>query len=56
MSIFALHKVVQTERILDIYQPVGNWKVEYHGTTAITDAEQQVFLEYAAPEAVPQSH
>ncbi len=52
-DLFALHKAVQTERITDIYKPVGNWKVEPNGTTAITDDEQQVFLEYATPNAVP---
>ncbi|EDN67821.1 Filamentation induced by cAMP protein Fic [Beggiatoa sp. PS] len=52
-DLFALHKAVQTERIADIYKPVGHWKVEPNGTTAITDDEQQVFLEYAAPNAVP---
>ena len=52
-DLFALHKAVQTERITDIYKPVGNWKVEPNGTTVITDEEQQVFLEYAAPNLVP---
>ena len=52
-DLFALHKAVQTERITDIYKPVGNWKVEPNGTTAITDDQQQIFLEYAAPNAVP---
>lgn len=52
-DLFVLHKAVQTERITDIYKPVGHWKVEPNGTTAITDDEQQVFLEYAAPNAVP---
>ncbi|MEK8021524.1 MAG: Fic family protein [Candidatus Parabeggiatoa sp.] len=51
-DLFALHKAIQTERIIDIYKPVGNWKVEPNGTTAITDDNQQVFLEYAAPHAV----
>jgi len=52
-DLFALHKAVQTERIMDIYKPVENWKVEPNGTTAITDDQQQIFLEYAAPNAVP---
>ncbi len=51
-DLFDLHKAVQTERIFDIYKPVGNWKVEPNGTIAITDDEQQVFLEYAAPNVV----
>jgi Fic family protein len=52
-DLFALHKAVQTQQVIDIYKPVGHWKVEPNGTTAVTDDEQQVFLEYAAPDAVP---
>ncbi len=52
-DLFALHKAVQTERIYDIYKPVGNWKCEANGTTVITDNQEQIFLEYAAPNAVP---
>ncbi|MEN8221431.1 MAG: Fic family protein, partial [Pseudomonadota bacterium] len=52
-ELFELHKAIQTERISDIYKPVGNWKVEPNGTTAITDDQQQIFLEYAAPNNVP---
>ena len=52
-DLFDLHKAVQIEQITDIYKPVGKWKVEPNGTTAITDNQQQVFLEYAAPNAVP---
>jgi Fic family protein len=52
-ELFALHKAIQTERIIDIYKPVGKWKIEPNGTTAMTEDEQQVFLEYAAPKAVP---
>ncbi|NOQ35880.1 MAG: hypothetical protein GQ569_08290 [Methylococcaceae bacterium] len=52
-DLFALHKTIQTERVIDIYKPVGKWKVEPNGTNAISDDGQQVFLEYAAPRAVP---
>ncbi|WP_069470289.1 Fic family protein [Candidatus Marithrix sp. Canyon 246] len=52
-DLFALHKAVQTERVYDIYKPVGNWKREANGTNVITDNQEQIFLEYAAPNAVP---
>ncbi len=52
-DLFDLHKAVQTERINDIYKPIGNWKREPNGTTVITDNQKQIFLEYAAPDAVP---
>jgi len=52
-ELFDLHKAIQTKQIWDIYKPVGSWKVEYNGTTAITDDQQQIFLEYAAPNHVP---
>jgi len=53
-DLFKLHKAIQTERIADIYKPVGAWKVEPNGTYAVTEAEKQVFLEYAEPADVPQ--
>ena len=53
-DLFKLHKAIQTERIADIYKPVGAWKVEANGTYAVSESEQQVFLEYARPADVPQ--
>lgn len=51
-DLFNLHKAVQTQIIMDVYKPVGAWKVEPNGTYIIKD-EKQVFFEYAAPEDVP---
>lgn len=51
--IFDLHKAVQTERVTDIYKPIGAWKVEPNGTHAVTEDGRQVFIEYAAPADVP---
>ncbi len=53
-DLFKLHKAIQTERIADIYKPVGAWKVESNGMYAVSEFEQQVFLEYARSVDVPQ--
>ncbi len=51
-DLFKLHKAIQTERVADIYKPVGGWKVEPNGTYAVSETGKQVFLEYAKPEDV----
>jgi len=48
-KLFALHKAVQTEIVIDIYQPVGRWKVEKNYTNSMTSSGKQVTIEYAAP-------
>lgn len=50
--IFGLHRAVQTEIVLDIYKPTGEWKLEVNGAYAVTGAGQQVFIEYADPKHV----
>ena len=52
-DLFALHRNVQAERVVDICKPLGSWKVEPNGTYAVDDSGAQVFVEYAAPEDVP---
>ena len=52
-DLFALHRSVQAERVVDIYKPLGSWKVEPNGTYAVNENGTQVFVEYAAPEHVP---
>lgn len=52
-DLFALHRAVQTESVVDIMRPVGAWKKEPNGTYFVTEEEKQVFIEYAAPEEVP---
>lgn len=52
-DLFALHRAVQTESVVDIMRPVGAWKREPNGTYFVTNEEKQVFIEYAAPEDVP---
>ncbi len=44
-----LHKAVQTEIILDIYKPMGDWKLEPNGCNAIDENQKHVYIEYAHP-------
>ncbi len=52
-QLLKLHQAVQTERVADIYKPIGGWKVEPNGTYVVTDDERQVYLEYATPADTP---
>ena len=52
-DLFDLHKAIQTERIFDVYKPVGAWKVEPNSTVIISGDTQTIF-EYAAPKDVPE--
>jgi len=51
-DLFALHRAVQTEQIVDVYKPVGAWKVEPN-STVIVDGNKQIIFEYASPKDVP---
>ena len=51
-DIFDLHKAVQTERVIDVYKPVGAWKVEPNSTVVVSGDTQTIF-EYALPKDVP---
>ncbi len=52
-DLFELHKAIQTERIIDIYKPVGAWKVEPNSTVIVSGDIQTIF-EYALPKDVPE--
>jgi Fic family protein len=52
-DLFDLHKAVQTERIFDVYKPVGAWKVEPNSTVIVSGDTQTIF-EFAAPKDVPE--
>jgi Fic family protein len=52
-DLFDLHKAVQTERIFDVYKPVGAWKVEPNSTVIVSGDTQTIF-EYALPKDVPE--
>jgi Fic family protein len=51
-DLFALHRAVQTEVIVDVYQPVGAWKKEPNSTVGVI-GDRQVIFEYASPADVP---
>jgi len=52
-DLFDLHKAVQTERVVDVYKPVGAWKVEPN-STVIVSGNDQVIFEYAPSKDVPE--
>ena len=52
-DIFALHRVVLTEAITDIYKPVGAWKNEANFTTAIGPDGGQHWREFPEPLHIP---
>jgi len=51
-DLFALHKAVQTEIVVDVYKPVGGWKKDPNSTVGVVDGKQIIF-EYGAPGDVP---
>lgn len=48
-DLFQLHETVLAERILDIDQPVGQWKVQSNYTTYVNEDNKQIWREYPAP-------
>jgi len=52
-DLFDLHKAIQTERIFDVYKPVGAWKSEPNSTVIVSGDTQTIF-EYALPKDVPE--
>ncbi len=52
-DIFALHRVVLTDAIIDIYKPVGAWKTDAHFTTALGPDGRQHWREFPEPQHVP---
>jgi Fic family protein len=53
VDLFALHKAVQTDVVVDVYKPVGGWKKEPNSTVGVIDGKQVVF-DYAPPADVPE--
>lgn len=51
-DLFALHRAVQTEVVVDVYKPVGGWKKEPNSTVGVIDGKQVIF-DYAPPSDVP---
>ena len=52
-DLFNLHQAVQTERIIDVYKPLGKWKVEPN-STVIVRKERQAIFEFASPHDTPE--
>lgn len=52
-DLFELHKAVQTTVVVDIFRPVGAWKIEPNGVWSRDEDGKPVFREFAAPEDVP---
>ncbi len=50
-DIFNLHQAVQTQVVMDIYSPIGNWKQEDNGRYIKTE-EKLIYMEYPKPEDI----
>ncbi|MFV1994977.1 MAG: helix-turn-helix domain-containing protein [Verrucomicrobiales bacterium] len=48
-----LHRAIQTGAEIDALAPLGSWKIEANGTTAITTGGTSRWHDYAAPQSVP---
>lgn len=48
-DIFKLHQTILTERILDIDQPIGDWKSQPNYTTVVDANNKQIWREYPLP-------
>ena len=48
-----LHRAVMTGAAIDVFAPVGSWKVEANGTNAITTGGATKWHDYAEPKQVP---
>lgn len=52
-ELFVLHKAVQTEVVVDVYKPIGGWKVEPNSSVGVVDGKQVIF-DYGVPAEIPQ--
>ncbi len=52
-ALHQLHRSVQTEEIVDIYQPIGSWKVEPNGTMVMPSNGETKWHEYTSAKNVP---
>ncbi|MCK5523206.1 MAG: Fic family protein [Thiomargarita sp.] len=50
-EIFNLHKAVQTQVVVDIYSPIGNWKNESNGRY-VKQNERLIYQNYPKPEHI----
>jgi len=52
-SLHQLHRAVQTDSVIDVFSPIGRWKVETNGTMVVPSKGKSEWHEYASPKAVP---
>lgn len=52
-ELFTLHKAILTERVMDIYKPVGGWKKAPNYTSYIDQDGKQSVREYPSPQHTP---
>lgn len=52
-DLFDLHKAVQASVVVDVFRPVGAWKLEPNGVWARDKAGDPVYREFASPDDVP---
>ena len=50
-DLFSLHTAVQTQRVVDIYRPVGNWKKEPNRAEVVIGDDQKI-IEYSPPHQI----
>lgn len=48
-DLFLLHKAIITERVMDIYKPIGDWKAERNFTNFISQSGKPGMREYPVP-------
>ena len=52
-KIFKIHEIVMTDASIDIYKPVGAWKVENNGTYIVNDDGSRQWIEFSSPKMIP---
>lgn len=52
-DLFALHRAVLTDAVVDIFKPAGAWKNEPNFTTYISENGRQRYREFPAPRSIP---
>lgn len=52
-DLFLLHKAIITERVMDIYKPIGAWKAEANFTNFVSQTDKAGLREYPSPVSTP---
>ncbi len=51
-DLFDLHRCVMQKSPIDALRPIGNWKLDYNGTTGVVEGKP-LYMEYASPLDTP---